>query len=241
MEDAMSSLTRTMLPAFALAAMMSVAQAQTANDQDHNAHHPAGQGAAQTQVAPTAPVPSPQGTAPGPMPGPMGSGGMPMMGQGQQQGGQPGMMMGMDRMRSMMGQQGAQAGSGPAMSCSMMSRHADVGSPAGMGMPFEHVEGRIAFLKAELKITDAQTAPWNAYADALRANARAHQAVHELKSKAGAPSGWIQRLDVQEKMLATRAEALRALRASAGPLFTSLSEEQRALADRLLTGPMGMM
>lgn len=242
----MSSLTHTMLPAFALAAMMSVAQAQTATDQDHNAHHPAGQGAAQTQVAPATPVPSPQGTAPGPMPGPMGSGGMgsggmPMMGQGQQQGGQPGMMMGMDRMRSMMGQQGAQAGSGPAMSCSMMSRHADMGSPTGMGMPFEHVEGRIAFLKAELKITDAQTAPWNAFADALRANAKAHQAVHELMSKTGAPSGWIQRLDLQEKMLATRAEALRVLKASAVPLFTSFSEEQRALADRLLTGPMGMM
>ena len=31
-----------MLPAFALAAMMSVAQAQTATDQDHDAHHPDG-------------------------------------------------------------------------------------------------------------------------------------------------------------------------------------------------------
>src|SRR5262245_57582372 len=31
-----------------------------------------------------------------------------------------------------------------------------------------HIEGRIAFLKAELHITDAQTAQWNAVADALR-------------------------------------------------------------------------
>ena len=37
----MSSLTRTMLPAFALAAMMSIAQAQTTG-QDHDAHHPGG-------------------------------------------------------------------------------------------------------------------------------------------------------------------------------------------------------
>ncbi len=33
----------------------------------------------------------------------------------------------------------------------------------------EHVEGRLAYLKAELKITDAQTPQWNAFADAYRA------------------------------------------------------------------------
>ena len=227
----MSSLTRTMLPVLALTAMMSVAQAQTTTDQDHTAHHPDGATVTQAQPAPT-PAPAPQGTASSPM----GSSGMPMMEQGQQQGRQPGMMMGMDRMRSMMGQQG-----GPAMACSMMGQHAAMGSPAGMAMPFEHVEGRIAFLKAELKITDAQTAPWNAFADAFRANAKAHQAVHEQMTKTGMPSAWTQRLDLQERMLATRAEAVRALKAAAGPLFTSLTEEQRALADKLLTGPMGMM
>ena len=41
----------------------------------------------------------------------------------------------------------------------------------GMGM-IERVEGRIAFLRAELKITDAQTNAWNAFADALRANSQ---------------------------------------------------------------------
>jgi LTXXQ motif family protein len=41
-----------------------------------------------------------------------------------------------------------------------------------MGMMGEHVEGRIAFLRAELKITDAQVPQWNTFADALRANAK---------------------------------------------------------------------
>ena len=36
----------------------------------------------------------------------------------------------------------------------------------------DHVEGRIAVLKAELKITEAQLPQWNAFADALRENAR---------------------------------------------------------------------
>src|SRR5215831_8361884 len=35
-----------------------------------------------------------------------------------------------------------------------------------------HVEGRIAFLKIELKITDAQQPLWNAVADAMRVNVK---------------------------------------------------------------------
>jgi len=35
-----------------------------------------------------------------------------------------------------------------------------------------HIEGRITFIKAEIKITDAQEPPWNAVADAMRATAK---------------------------------------------------------------------
>src|SRR5207248_7156814 len=35
-----------------------------------------------------------------------------------------------------------------------------------------HVEGRIAFLKTELKITDAQQSLWTTVADTMRANAK---------------------------------------------------------------------
>ena len=37
----------------------------------------------------------------------------------------------------------------------------------GMGMMAGHVEGRLAFLKTELKITDPQLPLWNAVADAI--------------------------------------------------------------------------
>jgi len=48
------------------------------------------------------------------------------------------------------------------------------GNMGDMGMMHgtQHIEGRLAFLKTELKITDAQAPQWNAYADALRANAK---------------------------------------------------------------------
>ncbi len=40
-------------------------------------------------------------------------------------------------------------------------------------MMTSHFEGRLAFLKTELKITDAQGSLWNAYASAARDNAQA--------------------------------------------------------------------
>jgi hypothetical protein len=228
MEDTMLFLTRTMLPAFALAAMMSVAQAQTATDQDHTAHHPGG--AATTAQAQPAPAPTPSQPMQDARPGTPGN--APMMGQGmgsgaivqpgtQQPGGQPGMMMNMDQMRQMMG--------------GMM------GQQGGMGMPFEHAEGRIAFLKTELRITDAQTPQWNAFADTLRANAKSHQAMHEQMAKGGMPSSWLERLAFQQKAMSTRLDGLKALETAAKPLYAVLTDDQKKLADQLLSGPMGMM
>ena len=77
-------------------------------------------------------------------PAPPPSGAMPMMNM---MSGMPMMHMGMMRMMGMMG--------------------------PGSGMStIDYVEGRIAFLRAELKITDAQMSAWNAFADALRTNAK---------------------------------------------------------------------
>lgn len=53
-----------------------------------------------------------------------------------------------------------------------------------MRMMSEHVEGRIAFLKTELKITDAQLPLWNSFAQAVRDNATAMQGMR------GGMTGW---------------------------------------------------
>jgi hypothetical protein len=207
--------TRTMLPAFALAAMLSTAQAQTPTGSEHDGHHPEGAApAAQSQPAP----------APGAQPG-MNMGGMMGGGMMGQKDGQSGMMCGM------MDQKGGQ----PGMVGGMMGQH------GGMGMPFEHTEGRIAFLKAELGITDAQTAQWNTLADAMRANAKIHRTMHEHMTKGGMPSSWSERLTFQQKTLSSRLDGLKAMEAAAKPLFAVLTEDQKKLAEQLLSGPMGMM
>ena len=40
-----------------------------------------------------------------------------------------------------------------------------------MMRPLEHIEGQIAYYRAELRITDAQKSDWNTFANALRGGA----------------------------------------------------------------------
>lgn len=111
---------------------------------------------------------------------------------------------------------------------------------AGMGMT-ERVEGHIAFLRAELQISDAQAKLWDAYAGALRDNAK------RLKDSGGGMMAGMQgpallgQLDAQEKMLAARLEGTKAMKASLAPLYKALTEEQRKTADELLAPHMGLI
>lgn len=166
---------------------------------------------------------SPAATQPPPHAGQPG-----MMGQGMM-GGPQGMMGGnmpMANMMQMMGHSGANAG------CAGMSGMATV----------DRVEGRIAFLRAELKITDAQTAVWNAFADALRSNA---QNLGEVRSsmmgqQGGATPTLVDRLTLQEKWLASRLEGTRAIKSALTNLVGTLSDDQKKTADELLAPHMGM-
>ena len=111
----------------------------------------------------------------------------------------------------------------------------------GMGMPFEHVEGRIAYLKAELKITDAQAAPWNAFADTMRADASAMKAMHEGMGKAPMPTTMPDRMAARRKMMSEHMAMMDRSEASMKALYAALSTGQQTTFDQLMSGPMGMM
>jgi LTXXQ motif family protein len=150
-----------------------------------------------------------------------------MMGPGMMGGGMMNMMgnMPMMNMMQMMGMMG-QAGDGMG----------------GMAM-IDHIEGRIAFLRTELKITDAQAGAWNALADALRANAKSLGDIRaSMMPQPGAtPPSLVDRLTVQEKWFAARLEGTRAIKSALTNLVASFSDEQKKLADELLGPHMGMM
>jgi hypothetical protein len=101
----------------------------------------------------------------------------------------------------------------------------------------DHIEGRIAFLKAELKITDAQLPQWNTFADALRSNARRRADMLKTPVQTTVPNA-LDRLDSIEKKMTAAAEIVRSTKAALVPLYAVLSDEQKKMADSLLREPM---
>ncbi|WP_262048136.1 Spy/CpxP family protein refolding chaperone [Bradyrhizobium sp. Bra78] len=113
----------------------------------------------------------------------------------------------------------------------------------GMGMDtIDHIEGRVAFLRTELKITEAQQPAWNAFADALRTNAKTLGEMRgSMMSQQGAGAGLVEKLAFQEKWLAARLEGTRAMKSALTNLVSTFSDEQKKAADELLAPQMGMM
>ena len=137
------------------------------SDADHKLHHPSDTTTAQNTTTP-APAPATPGSA-GPAPG---------MGMGMMGGGDMGPMM-QQMMRGMM----------PMMQGMMAQRGRDrMDGPTAMMAP-HRIEGRIAFLRTELNITDAQTSAWNAFADVLRAQAGGMEAMRSRMMGGQTPAG----------------------------------------------------
>ena len=150
---------------------------------------------------------------------------------------QGGMPM-MNDMKNMMSSMSAMHSMGMMQMMGMMDRGMD-----GMAT-IDRVEGRIAFLRAELKITDAQADTWNGFADALRTNARKLAEVRASMTPEpgdGQPaSALAARLDQQEQWLAARLDGTKAMKSTFVKLNEVLSDDQKKTANDLLTPHMGM-
>lgn len=165
-----------------------------------------------------------------------------------QQPNDPGMMTGnMMQMMQMM----HQMMSGMMQDRGAMHRMGMMGmGPAGMmgampgpmaGSAIEHVEGHIAFLRAELKITPAQAKLWDDFAAAMRANAKqlAGMAADLAKARAGEASP-VDRLAQQEKILAARLEIVRRTAPALTALYAAFSDDQKKTFAQLTSPRMGM-
>lgn len=151
--------------------------------------------------------------------------------------GQDGMGM-MGSMMSMMGQGGTAApgqgmaamaaGSQPAMGAQGM------GMGMGIGPGVDRIEGRIAFLRAEIGITDAQGPAWGAFAQAVR-SAAAHVVAPSMPmGGAGGAVTLGQGLEAQDLALSARLDDVKSLRSSLAQLYDVLSDEQRNAAEDLI-------
>jgi len=153
----------------------------------------------------------------------------------------------------MMGQQMPGAMMGHGMMGQGMPGHGMMGPGMGSGMmpmmmdPNQYVEGRLEYLKSALKITTAQAPQWNAYAEALRANARRMGGMMSSMMSSGMMHGHagggltvLDRLNNSEQYMTMHMDMLKAIKGPTTQLYGALSEEQKRIADQLL-GPMGMM
>jgi hypothetical protein len=105
-----------------------------------------------------------------------------------------------------------------------------------------HIEGRLGYVKAELKVTDAQEPLWNAYAAAARENANTMIArCTTMMGKRGSQVSLPDRLDQNEQLMAAHLGSVRAIDKALKPLYAALSDSQKKTADQLFWGPMGMM
>ena len=189
----MISFRSAAIAAIVLATSTGLAVAQT--QEDHAVHHeaqattpamPASQGAMQTQDQD-----DDQDQAGMMGPGMMGGGmmGRGMMGSGMMGGGMAPMMRMMQGMTEMM--QG------------MMQMMRATGQPVarpGM-MSGAMMEGRLAILKTELGITEAQLPQWDAFAAALRARMTAMQGMRAQMMPQGTTASWPDRLAQHERRL----------------------------------------
>ena len=101
-------------------------------------------------------------------------------------------------------------------------------------LPGQLVDGRIAFLKAELKITPTQETQWQQVAGAMHENANSlDQAIKTARPDRGSMDA-VQRLALREQFAKVRVENDARLLAAFKPLYASLSPEQQQVANQLV-------
>jgi hypothetical protein len=147
--------------------------------------------------------------------------------------GQQGMMGGMPMMMNMMRDT-------PMMNMMNMMNMMESMGPGSAGM-IDRIEGRIAFLRAEFQITEAQANTWNDFADALRSNAKKLGEVRaSMRTGPMQAATVIERLDLQERWLLARLEGTRAIKSALSSLYGALLEDQKKTANELLAVHTGM-
>jgi protein CpxP len=112
----------------------------------------------------------------------------------------------------------------------------------GRFMPGRHIEGRIAFLRAELKITPAQSAQFDKVAAVMRDNAKETAQLFEQARAArgaGTTPDAVTRMNQRVKFAEARVSGMKKFVEAFTPLYQSLSDEQKKSADELLSHMRG--
>jgi hypothetical protein len=109
----------------------------------------------------------------------------------------------------------------------------------------DRIDGRLAFLKTELKITEAQTAAWDELASVIRTNGEGHNdmmrsMMKDMRSGDFFKKPLPERLQIQQTHLEARLEQVKSVKAAVDKLYAMLDEDQKKAADDIVLPMMGM-
>jgi hypothetical protein len=121
---------------------------------------------------------------------------------------------------------------GGRMGKGMMGGHARMGAMA---------EGRLAYLKSELKVTNAQQDAWQEYSDAVKDRIGVMQSVRQTMMEAMKTGNANERMDARIIGMETMVAAMKAVKPATEKLYAALSNEQKKAADQLIGMGCGAM
>lgn len=132
-----------------------------------------------------------------------------------------------------------------------MAQEAGMARPAGPGAAYpamacqadQHVDGQLAFIKAELNITQEQEPAWGVFAESFRADKQKKMSSclsDQEQARRLASANLLDSMKVMEMRLSDQLNSLRGMEAAIQPLYGVLSKEQKKKADEILKGAPGM-
>jgi hypothetical protein len=129
-----------------------------------------------------------------------------------------------------------------ALSAQDADAQATTAAPTGQARPehrfdpSRHIEGRIAFLKAELKITDSQAPLFDKVAQVMRDNAKERAQLHQQRrADRDKPKTAVESLEARARFGELRTQQTQRFLAAFKPLYDGLSDQQKQTADELLS------
>jgi hypothetical protein len=103
------------------------------------------------------------------------------------------------------------------------------------------VAGRLAYLKDELDITEAQSQAWKAYADAVSSRVEAMQGMRQNMMRTMQQGSAVERMDTRIKSMEAMLEAMKTVKPATEKLYAVLADEQKNIADELIGTDCGAM
>jgi hypothetical protein len=109
----------------------------------------------------------------------------------------------------------------------------------------DRIDGRLAFLETELKITEEQAPAWKELAEVIRATAESHNAAMQAMMETVLDEDFREtplpeRLAFQQAHMETRLEEIKATSEALDKFYAVLNDDQKKVADEIVLPTMGM-